>query len=63
MKIKMINEIAARFCPMTIFLNLGAISISMTDLEMGAKLASYFVAIVWTTLRVIKELKDWKKKK
>ena len=59
----MINEIAARFCPTTIVLNAGAIGMSMSDVEMGAKLASYFIAILWTSLRVIKEIKDWNLKK
>tara|TARA_R110000824_G_scaffold399381_1_gene604788 strand:+ start:209 stop:391 length:183 start_codon:yes stop_codon:yes gene_type:complete len=59
----MIQEIAERFCPLTIALNIGAIGISMTDVEMIIKLASYSVAIIWTTLRILKEIKDWNIKK
>lgn len=59
----MINEIASRFCPTTIIVNAGAIGMSVSDVEMGAKLVSYFIAIVWTSLRVIKEIKYWNEKK
>jgi len=63
MKSRMIYDIAGRFCPMTILLNAGAIGVSMTDLELGMKIASYLVAIIWTVLRIIKEIKDWQKTK
>jgi len=63
MTLKMIYDIAGRFCPMTIILNAGAIGISMTDVELGMKIASYLVAVIWTSLRIIKEIKDWQKTK
>lgn len=53
------QSIIERFCPMTVFLNIGAIGISMTEMEMTLKLISYSVAIIWTTIKVIKELKNW----
>ena len=59
----MITEIAGRFCPTTIMLNAGAIGMSLTDVEFIVKIASYSVAIIWTTLRIIKEIQDWKKTK
>lgn len=59
----MISEIASRFCPTTLALNIGAIGISFTDVEFIIKIASYSVALIWTTLRIIKEIKDWNIKK
>jgi hypothetical protein len=50
-----------RICPMTIMLNAGAIGISMTDFELGLKLLSYTVAIIWTSIKVLKEIKNWNK--
>lgn len=50
-----------RICPMTIMLNVGAIGISMTDFELGLKLISYSVAIIWTIIKVLKEIKNWNK--
>ena len=44
---------------MTIILNIGAIGISMTQMEMTLKLISYSVAIIWTTIKVVKEIKNW----
>jgi len=57
------QTIMERFCPMTIFLNVGAIGISMTEMEMTLKLISYSVAIIWTTIKVIKEIKNWNEQK
>lgn len=54
-------EICSRICPQTLTINTIAIGISLTDVEVALKLLSYFVAIVWTTLRVAKELRDWNK--
>jgi|TARA_R100000664_G_scaffold34160_1_gene54484 hypothetical protein len=62
MKLKMINEIIGKFCPTTIILNVGAIGVSLTDLEIGLKLLSYSVAIIWTTLKIAKEIKTWNEK-
>ena len=59
----MITEIAGRFCPTTIMLNAGAIGMSLTDVEFIVKIASYSVAIIWTTLKISNELKIWRKKK
>lgn len=59
----MINEIIGKICPTTIMLNIGAIGIGMTETEQGLKIVSYLVAIIWTALRIIKELREWKKKK
>ncbi len=57
----MINEIMNKFCPTTIILNVGAIGISLTDLEIGLKIVSYLVAIIYTLFRIINEIKQWKK--
>tara|TARA_R110000744_G_scaffold152712_1_gene266868 strand:+ start:2866 stop:3057 length:192 start_codon:yes stop_codon:yes gene_type:complete len=62
-KTKMINEIIGKFCPTTIMLNIGAIGIGMTETEQGLKIVSYLVAIIWTTLKIINEIRIWKKKK
>lgn len=53
------NEIVERICPLTIILNLSAVSISLLDVEMGLKIASYSVAVIWTLIKIIKELKNW----
>lgn len=63
MQSKMINEIIGKFCPTTVVLNVGAIGVSLTDVEIGLKLLSYGVAIIWTTLKIRNELKIWRKKK
>jgi len=57
------QTIIERFCPLTIFLNIGAIGISMSEMEMKLKLISYSVAIIWTTIKVIKEIKNWNEQK
>tara|TARA_R110000744_G_scaffold304388_2_gene412925 strand:- start:1755 stop:1943 length:189 start_codon:yes stop_codon:yes gene_type:complete len=62
MQLKMINDIIGKFCPTTVFLNVGAIGMSMTDVEIGLKIISYAVAIVWTSLKIMNEYKSWKKK-
>ena len=56
------NEIIERICPMTIMLNVGAIGISMTEIEMGLKLLSYTAAIIWTIVKITKEIKFWNDK-
>ena len=53
------QTIIEKFCPMTILLNVSAIGISMTQMELTLKLISYSVAIIWTTIKVVKELKNW----
>ena len=57
----MMNEILNKFCPTTILLNVGAIGISLTDLEIGLKILSYLVAIIYTLFRILNEVKQWKK--
>jgi hypothetical protein len=63
MKIKMVNEIIGKFCPTTVILNVGAIGMSFTNLEIGLKIISYIVAIIWTSLKIANEIKVWNKKK
>ncbi len=52
----------SKFCPTTITINLAAFAISMTNLEAILKLSSYAVAIIWTSIRIAKELKNWNNK-
>lgn len=59
----MINEIMSKFCPLTIMVNAGAIGISLTDMEIGLKLVSYLVAIIYTSFKIINEAREWRKKK
>ena len=56
-------EICHRVCPTTIFLNAGAIGISLIDVEVYFKLISYAVAIIWTSIKVIQEIRNWNAKK
>jgi len=56
------NELIERTCPMTILLNVSAIGISLTDLEMSLKIISYTAAIVWTIIKITKEIKFWNDK-
>lgn len=58
----MVNEIINKLCPTTILLNVGAIGISLTDLEIGLKILSYLVAIIYTLFKIINEIREWKKK-
>ena len=58
----MINEIIGKFCPTTIILNVGAIGVSFTDVEIGLKILSYTVAILYTIIKIAKEMNEWKKK-
>jgi|TARA_R100000479_G_scaffold173636_1_gene120120 hypothetical protein len=51
------NEIINKFCPTTIFLNVGAISLSLSEVEIGLKILSYAVAITYTAIKIFKELK------
>ena len=60
---KMINDIISKFCPTTILLNVGAIGMSLTDVEIGLKIISYIVAVLYTIIKISKEIKEWKKKK
>ena len=48
-----------RICPMTIMLNVGAIGVSMTEVEIGLKVISYSAAIIWTVIKIAKEIKFW----
>ena len=58
-----ITYLISKLCPATLSINLAAFAISMTNLEQTLKLASYVVAIIWTILRIAKELKNWNSKK
>ncbi len=51
-----------KLCPQTLTINTVAIGLSLTDVEIGLKLLSYAVAIIWTSLRIAKEMRDWNKK-
>ncbi len=55
-------DIIDRCCPTTIFLNIGAIGIGMSEVEQGLKIISYTVAIIWTILKIRNEIKLYKKK-
>ncbi len=57
------NEMIQRVCPMTIMLNIGAVGISLTDVEMGLKLISYSAAIIWTIIKIAKEIRFWNDKR
>jgi hypothetical protein len=58
----MINEIIGKLCPTTILLNVGAIGISMSEIETGLKIIVYIFTILWTALKILNEIKQWKKK-
>ena len=58
----MINEIIGKLCPKTILLNVGAIGISMSEIETGLKIIVYIFTILWTALKILNEIKEWKKK-
>ena len=60
---KMVSEIIKGMCPTTILLNIGAIGISLTEVEIGLKIISYIVAIGYTTIKIINETRAWKKKR
>ena len=60
---KMMSEIIKGMCPTTIMLNVGAIGISLTEVEIGLKILSYMVAIGYTVIKISKEIKEWKQKK
>ena len=64
-QVKMNNlyEICERICPITMGVNVTAIGISLSDVEVYFKLASYGIAIIWTTIKVIQELRNWNEKK
>ena len=50
-------DIIGRCCPTTIFLNIGAIGIGMSEVEQGLKIISYAVAIIWTIMKIRNEIK------
>lgn len=56
------NEIISKLCPTTILLNIGAIGVSLTDVEIGLKIISYLVASIYTIVKIINEVNAWKKK-
>ena len=53
--------ICEKICPQTLTINAIAIGVSISDVEVALKLISYAVAIIWTSIKVIKELKEWNK--
>lgn len=59
----MMNDIVSKICPTTLLLNVGAIGMSLTDVEIGLKIVSYIVAVVYTIIKIMKEAAEWKKKK
>ena len=63
MKKNMINEIIAKLCPTTIMLNIGAIGMSLTNIETGLKIVVYIFTIIWTYFKIANEIKIWRKKK
>ena len=52
-------EICERVCPITMGVNVTAIGISLSDVEVYFKLASYGVAVIWTSIKVIQEIRNW----
>ena len=56
------NEIISKLCPTTILLNIGAIGVSLTDVEIGLKIISYLVASIYTIVKIINEVNTWRKK-
>lgn len=56
-------EICERVCPTTALLNVTAIGVSLSDVEVYFKLASYAVAIIWTSIKVIQEIRHWNQNK
>jgi|TARA_Y100000004_G_scaffold126789_1_gene142743 hypothetical protein len=62
-KLKKMNEIFNKFCPTTILLNVGAIGMSLSDVEIGLKIISYLVASIYTIVKIINEINGWRKKK
>ena len=52
-----------RICPMTVMVNVGAIGMSMTEVEIGLKIISYSAAIIWTAIKIAKEVKFWNQQK
>ena len=50
-----------RICPMTIMVNVGAIGMSVTDVEVTMKILSYVAAFIWTSVKIAKEIKFWDK--
>ena len=56
------NEIISKLCPTTILLNIGAIGVSLTDVEIGLKIISYLVASIYTIVKIINEVNAWRRK-
>lgn len=56
-----IADICGKLCPQTLSINFAAFAISMTELEAGLKIISYAIAIIYTVLKIRKELRDYKK--
>ena len=56
------NQIISKLCPTTILLNIGAIGVSLTDVEIGLKIISYLVASIYTIVKIINEVNAWRRK-
>lgn len=59
----MVNELINKLCPTTIILNVSAIGLSLTDVEIGLKIVVYIVTAMYTIIKIAKEIKDWSAKK
>ena len=46
-------------CFPTLMINVNAVAVSMIEIESGFRILSYFVAIVWTTMKIIELSREW----
>lgn len=61
-QVKMIREKFIECMP-TLLVNANAVLVSLVEVEAIFRIASYFVAIIWTSLQIYKMLKDGSNKK
>tara|TARA_R100000664_G_C2754400_1_gene142016 strand:- start:2333 stop:2518 length:186 start_codon:yes stop_codon:yes gene_type:complete len=59
----MINELINKLCPTTILLNVSAIGLSLTNVEIVLKIAVYIVTATYTIVKIVNETANWRKKK
>ena len=59
----MINELINKLCPTTILLNVSAIGLSLTNVEIVLKIAVYIVTATYTIIKIVNETAQWRKKK
>lgn len=50
-------------CGPTLLVNANAVLVSLVEVESMFRIASYFVAIIWTSLQIYKMIKDGANKK